>query len=563
MCISFLSHGQSKLDSLKNLLQEARYSNKSKNEAYLLYFIGYYFYQQHKHDSALYYYKRVLEKDPDEATKASALNGIGMTYSALGLPDKSIPFYNEAIILLEDQRDTANAVIASYNLAIIYKDKGLYDDALEISFNALAKLERRKPDRALASSYNTIGTVYSRLQDYEKAYEYYRKALNVRLTIGYEQGVGQSYANLGELFLLMGQYDSALANLERARSLRQKLNDNRGMGRTLTLIGTGLLKSGNPSKGREQLMHALDINRTSEDNIGEVATLNALASANITLRDFRSASNDLLAASALIRKTHTTEDLRKTLELQAELYRLTGDKSKLIATLERLQVVKDSLLNAGKVDNLNTLEIKYETEKKEQEIALLQQQRQIDQIRLDQNKSLIIFLGVAIAMAIVIVALVLNLYRLSRRRKESAEFHTREIHHRITNNLQMLISFFTIQQSLLNDQRATEVLKGTEGRVNAMVLIHKRLYDDQRTTQLDLKDYLTELVEYLVFSYGFEGKLTINTNIDNVTVMGDKAIPIGLVLNELISNALKYAYNGQDDPSLKLKVAKTGGTIFN
>jgi two-component sensor histidine kinase len=562
MCISLTCHGQTRLDSLKSLVAEARLNNRPKNEAYQLYWIGFHFYQQNQHDSAVHYYKQVLNRSADDAVRASALNGIGMTYSVMGFPDLSIPYYNEAILLFEAQKDTVHAVTASYNLAIIYKDKGLYDNALEISFNNLAKLERQKPDRALASSYNTIGTVYSRIQDYQKAYEYYRKALQIRLSLKYEQGIGQSYNNLGELFGLMGQYDSAIANLEKARSIRQKINDTRGLGRTLSMVGNTLLQWNKPREAKERLTQALAINRSSDDNLAATSTLNSLAAVNIALKEFALADENLSAANDLIEKTHTRADLQKNLQLRADLYRGTGDKTKLITTLERLQVVKDSILNSEKIENLLTLEIQYETEKKEQEIVVLQQQRLIDQGKLEQNRTLIAFLILAVAMTIVIAVLIFRLYRLTQKGKRTAELNTKELHHRTTNNLQMLISFFTVQGSAVSDLKAAEVLKSTEGRVNAMVLIHKKLYKNEQSTSLDLKNYVSELIEYLVFAYGFDQRLKTDLVVDSINIVADKAIAVGLILNELISNSLKYGYGGQSEPLLKLHIRNKAETLW-
>jgi two-component sensor histidine kinase len=560
MCVSFC-HAQPQLDSLKRLLYKAQVDDRLKNEMYQAYQVALYFYKQNEFDSSVHYYNLMLKKSPNDATSASALNGLGMVHSAMGFTDRSILFYTDAIRLFEGLKDTTNAVTAGYNLAIIYADKGLYDNALEISFNTLSKLEGQKPGRPLASSYNTIGMVYAKIGDYAKSYDYYRKALKVRLSIGYDLGVGQSYNNLGELFILMRQYDSALLNLRKSIDFRTKINDMRGLGRTLNLVGNTLLQSGKPHEAKDQLLQAVAINRSTNDNIAEISTLNNLAATALTLREFKSAEDNLGAAEKLIQKTRTQDDLRRTLELRTDLYRRTGNQSKLITTLDRLQLVKDSLLNAEKVENLLNLEIQYETEKKEQEIISLQQRSQIDQARLDLSRNLNNFLGVVVVLTVVILVLLYRLYRLSRKARETAELNTREIHHRTTNNLQMLISFFTIQGSLVGDQKTAELLKSTEGRVNAMVLIHKKLYMSEKAAALDLRDYIPELIQYLAFSYGFETRLRTEISIDKIDVVSDKAIPIGLILNELISNSFKYAYGAQNEPHLNVRVSRNETSI--
>ncbi|HZY79293.1 MAG TPA: tetratricopeptide repeat protein [Cyclobacteriaceae bacterium] len=561
MCVSFFCHAQTKLDSLKSLFHKARTEQRVAAETYQAYFIAMAHYEKNEFDSALHYFNLMVKRGPNDATRASGLNGLGMVNAAMGYADRSIQFYSEAIRLYETLKDTSSAVTAGNNLAIIYSEKGLYDNALEMSFRSLAKLERQKPNRTFANAYNTIGMVYAKIGDYAKSYDYYRKALHVRLALRYELGVAQSYNNIGEMFNFSGEYDSALTNLAKAADIRQRINDERGLGRTQTLTGKTFLKLGRTREAKDQFVKALTISRKLADQFAETYAIHGLAEANISLKDFKAAEQYLSAAESLIKKTKSTDDLRQNLELKAGLYKAGGDRSRLISTLERLMVVKDSLLNNEKMESLLSLEIQYETEKKEQEIRILQQQQRIDRAELERSQIMIIALVVIAFMLVAIAVLVYQLYRFTRQRKERAELHTKELHHRVTNNLQMLISFFTIQASLVGDEKAAEVIRSTESRVNAMMLIHKKLYSKENTTELRLKDYTGDLINYLLYLYGYESKLTLDVLVVDMNVMAEKAIPIGLVLNELISNSLKHAYIGQSRPSLKVHVSKNNEQI--
>jgi len=276
LCICGVSYGQVQVDSLKKVLRDARAQSYPIGEAYTLFQMGYYFYQNHEFDSAIHYYNEGLKSNANGMDSASLFNGIGAVYSTMGSPNRSVAFYEQAISIWSRLKDTANAVTGSNNLAIIYKDLGLYDEALETAFSGLLKLERQPPSRTLGSSYNTIGSVYTRIQDYDKAYMYYRKSLSARLAIEYSQGVGQSYNNIGELFIERKQYDSALSNLYHAATIRREIQDFRGVGRTLTHIGNALLQSGKTVEARRILNEALSLNRSASDVIGEVATLNGL-----------------------------------------------------------------------------------------------------------------------------------------------------------------------------------------------------------------------------------------------------------------------------------------------
>jgi two-component sensor histidine kinase len=560
MCISYCSYGQSPIDSLKKLVVEEKAKGYTIDAAYHLYQIGYHLENLRQLDSAVWYYQQVLKSGARSVDSAAASNAIGIVYTNMGLPDRSIPFYLQAISLYDRLNDTTNTVITSNNLAIIYKDKGLYDEALEISFNSLPKLEQQMPTKTLASAYNTIGTVYARIQDYEKAYDYYRKGLGVRLSINHEQGVGSSYNNIGELFIEMNKYDSALKNLSKAVDIRRKIKDMRGVGRSLTLVGHTLIRAGKAQEAKKQLDDALVLNRISADHIGEVSTLNTLATAYLQTKELRKADMELKLARELIQKGNVKEHLRTNLELQAKVYRALNDQSKLVEALDELIIVKDSLLSAEKVEGMLALDIKYETEKKEQEIILLRQQQLLSQVELGKNRMQIYSLVAGLALLVVIAVLLYRLYRENKNGKLASELHTREIHHRVKNNLQILSSIFTIQASMVEDKKVQQIIASTQGRVNAMALIHKKLYMRDDTPNVEIREYIHDLTSSLLFSYGLDDDKA-QVDVDDIVISVDKTVSLLLIMNELITNSLKYGCVDNSEAHLQVGVHRNGNSL--
>jgi len=310
-------------------------------------------------------------------------------------------------------------------------------------------------------------------------------------------------------------------------------------------------------------MEALAFNRIAEDNIGEILTLHELSVAHTSLKDFVHAEQDLTSALSLISKTQTHDYLKRNLELQTELYRQKGDMKKLINSLDRLAIVKDSLFNREKVESLLALDIQYETEKKQQQIIFLQQQRKVDQAEIEKNQLQIIGLIISIMFLLAVAALGYRLYFVTQREKKSSELHVQEVHHRTKNNLQMLSSFFTIQASILEDnKKAQELIVDTQGRVKTMAMVHNKLYQVTNASDLNLREYITDLVTSLFYTYGFtQNKLHLELDVVDVKTDIDKAVRIGLIINELITNVLKYAYEGQKEPALKISLTKSGEYI--
>lgn len=552
--VASMASGQPQLDSLRTLLSQSQLQADGR-ENYHLYDIALAFYRLGLYDSAVYYHERQLANKPNNAVRASALNGIGVAYIAMGRTDKSIGYLTSAIALYDQLNDSANAVTNLANLAIIYKDMGLYDKALESSFQVISRLENQKPDRVLASCYNTVGTVYMNTLDFDKSYQYYRKALLVRQQAGLESGVGQSYNNLGELFIRSGRLDSALYNLHRAAEIKRKLGDNKSLAKTQTNIGKVLVRLNRLSDAEQQFNQAWAMQATINDMLGRIETLNALADLEVKRRNWTKAANYLSQARETIDVTHTPEQLMNTVELQTAVYKGMNDLSKLTGTLEELLFIRDSLHSIEKEKILLNMEAQYETDKKLQQIAFLQSEVRVHEAEDEKQWMAIVSLGLLVALACTVAVTTWT-------RRRQAELHTREMHHRIKNNLQLLTSMLTIQSDMTMDENTAQMIRSTEGRVNAMALIHKKLYRSENARDIGLKSYISELIQYLVYSYGFaQRELVLKMHVDEMAVDVDRSIVIGLVVNELVSNAFKHALGGQDNPELTVSLQKRSQQI--
>ncbi|MCI4624507.1 MAG: PAS domain S-box protein [Candidatus Magnetoovum sp. WYHC-5] len=124
------------------------------------------------------------------------------------------------------------------------------------------------------------------------------------------------------------------------------------------------------------------------------------------------------------------------------------------------------------------------------------------------------------------------------------EMFLREIHHRIKNNLQIIISLLNLQSLYISDTKTLEVFQESKNRIKAISLIHERLYQSQDVSKISTKDYVIKLVSSITRSYGLDNrKIKLTFNVEDFLLGIDTAIPCGLIINELISNAMKYAFS--------------------
>src|SRR5690625_930343 len=136
----------------------------------------------------------------------------------------------------------------------------------------------------------------------------------------------------------------------------------------------------------------------------------------------------------------------------------------------------------------------------------------------------------------------------------------KEIHHRVKNNLQVISSLLSLQSRQLESPQAREAMQSSRNRIKSMALIHQKLYQDEDLIGVEIAEYIDKLMLSLVKSYQTSTEnIEIKTDIDSMKLEVDTIIPIGLIINELISNSFKYAFDAQKGGKLQVTLKKQEG----
>lgn len=141
--------------------------------------------------------------------------------------------------------------------------------------------------------------------------------------------------------------------------------------------------------------------------------------------------------------------------------------------------------------------------------------------------------------------------RASEERKEAL---LREVHHRVKNNLAMICSLFYLQSTNAKDDRTTMIFHEMENRVHSMALVHETLYGSENLARIDFAEYARMLAEDIIGSYGPAIPVRLETDLDPVVLSADLALPCGLILNELVSNAFKHGFPDGAKGEIRLSV---------
>ncbi len=143
------------------------------------------------------------------------------------------------------------------------------------------------------------------------------------------------------------------------------------------------------------------------------------------------------------------------------------------------------------------------------------------------------------------------------RQNDEKEVMLKEIHHRVKNNLQIINSLLNLQAQDLSDEASLASFEECKNRVNSMALIHERLYEAKDLSHIKFKKYTQDLADKLISSYSHSSDIELGIDIDEEYVFNmDTLVPLGIILNELISNSIKYAFKGVDSPLIKVSLKK-------
>ena len=422
----------------------------------------------------------------------------------------------------------------------------------------------READKMRSIIHNNLGNLYIQVQDYGRAVEHYDAAIDLMKSLNAERYMSTVLMNKGIIYQETDRYEQALKIQEDAKALKQ---EHEATPRSIALsdLNIGICLRG-LGRTEEALIHfntALETFESLDNTKGITYALTERGSLYNSISSYEKALQDCTRSKLLLIQEGTIDYLENTYHCLYIAHRNLGNYREALTNHESYKNLQDSILNSSNIKRIGQLELEYEYEKDKALQALLAQQTE----RRNRwvNVSLI---GLLMGLGIITTLIYRNLKSKSKSEKILADKNNqisqalkdkdlllREIHHRVKNNLQFISSLLNLQSRHVEDDKAFRALKEGQNRVRSMAIIHQNLYQEENLTGVETKVYFEKLIQSLVDSYNVsDTEITVDMEIEPINLDVDTMIPIGLIANELISNAIKYAFPSRKDARIEVKL---------
>ncbi|WP_116125462.1 sensor histidine kinase [Lewinella sp. IMCC34183] len=500
--------------------------------------------------------------DPARLSRAHALAADWHFYSYTSeLPDSFLHYDSLRVAYILETTDTA-AIAQSYHIYGNDLAAARRYRPAEVALLAAVRYFDATPDPgAKTRTLVNLANLYRTLDDPDRAAGFLDRAARLATTAAQ---VRQLEAERVSYYLQIGRPDSAVAAGERLMSIDDAVN-RRAAGldyaRRLETLASAYSAAGQTERALELLFRVLALVEDVYERPGETDDWKPeIGLAYHRQGDHARAVIYLRAGVERLRELRVESNLLEGYaRALSESYAQLGQPDSAMHYLNLATAVYRARTEERLASLRSELRVRYAIEEKD---ALIGQQA--DRLA-EQRHNQQLTLGIAGLLLLGAAGLLFGLRHnrrknaLLEKRNAENELLVKEIHHRVKNNLEVISSLLELQSATLEDPVARRAMLSSQRRVATMGLLHQRLYQGRELSSIEMRAYLTHLTRGLVQTYGVEDRIELRIDVPPLEMDVDTAVPLGLIVNELVTNSIKYAFPGAAEGLITVALHRTAG----
>ncbi|MFZ9418709.1 MAG: tetratricopeptide repeat-containing sensor histidine kinase [Sediminibacterium sp.] len=382
------------------------------------------------------------------------------------------------------------------------------------------------------------------------------------------------YRVLGNLYLELGKMDSARKyysiGLNLSNQQLQNSNENTpknihqgGRASFMGLLGRCFLAEGDYPSAIKYL--SIDIEQSEDDKLNKIFKMIHLTNAYIANRDALNAKKYVRQIDQLIKDK---EDKRMTIrasEMKSNYFTLTKQLDSALFYTKQYNTLKEAQNEIIRKNQAILLLSNLEAEDRRKDLVIINPN--LEKERADKKvQQILLWASVIVILMAVISLIILMLSNLQKskskelieKKNNENELLLKELHHRVKNNLQVIYSLINLQKRRIDSPELHQSLSMVQNRIKTMSLVHQNLHENENFKEVNLEAYVKTIADYLKLLYLNEDKeISIQLSVDeSIELIMDRAITIGLLINEIMSNSMKYAFKGRKKGNISIDVQK-------
>ena len=540
------------------LMQFSKKIKKFDNVSFGHRYIGGGFIQKGKFKEAILEFKKsivLMDSLGQHNNKYSDFMNIGSAYRYARKFDDASKYYNKAIEIAERLGKKGRFIVINNNLGAMAYEQEKYDEATSYLMKSLEYKEYNKNPRRLVTTYDNLGLVHYEINQYKKAVEYFKEALVISEKTEYAAGIADSKKNIAKCYTAEKKnIDEGILYLKDAIEIYKNINDNMFLIEAYSNLG-------DTYEIANDFSNAINFHKKAVALAEEVGMEDKVLGSRISLSRTLVKQGKLTNAEKELQhilKDIANENLLErqlviAYETKAELSRLKKDYKNAFLYQKKFSDLENSIQQNERVKDINEIETKYQTEKKEKENLQLKADN-VEQELLTQKANtrnwflLFCSLGLGISGFFIYrrYKAETKAKEIISKQKETIENLQKELHHRIKNNLSIIDTFIEVAKEEFSDSKFQTKLTELQNRIDSINEVHLQLYQNNDVTNLNLKKYIDTLAQNINASFS-DSNINLKTSIDDdLNINTDKSFSVGLIVNEFLTNSYKYAFDNSD-----------------